>query len=93
MGLMNSMVMKFRNNMVVNSDVEMFKQLNNKMYGVTVKIMPAKMYGCFQPNFSAVRIELNSSCIGRTCNGSDFLDNERKVKNIVFSYYSEFERY
>lgn len=87
------MIIKFRNQMVNNSDVDMFKQLNSKMYGVIVKVMPSKINGCFQSNFSAVRIELNSNCVGLTCNGSDFMDNERKVKKIVLSYYSEFEKY
>ena len=87
------MIIRFKNETVVNSDIEIFKQLNSKKYGVIVKVMPSKINGCFQSNFSAIRIELNDNCIGRTCNGSDFMDNERKVKSIVLSYYSEFEKY
>jgi len=83
--------MTFKNNQIRNLDLQLFKPLNNSRLGVSVKIMPSKIKGCFQSNFSSVKISIDNYCIGKTCNGSDFSENESMVKNIVLNYYNKFE--
>lgn len=81
---------KFRHEMLKNEYLDEVKKLNNKKLGVTVKSMPAKMYGCFQKNLSRVTIEFSESCIGVFCNGTAYIDNYRKCMKVIEPF--NFER-
>jgi len=43
------MIQKFKNPCIPNDRKNDYKDLESKKYGVSVKIMPAKIAGCFQP--------------------------------------------
>lgn len=76
---------KYVGNVNINN-YEQLKRLENKKLGITVKAMPAKIGGCFQPNIKLVTVIIDETVIGQSCNGSDFWENEEKVLGIVRNF-------
>ncbi len=66
-----------------NSLVPEFQAIENKKLGVSIRKMPAKIDGCFQDNFTRLTLIVDEFAIGKTCNGSDFMDHLRNVKGVM----------
>ena len=78
------------NFLIMNEDINHLKELENIKMGVSIRIMRAKIYGCFQKHISDVKILINDNCIGRTCNDIDFYEYRNKIKEAVSIYDTNF---
>lgn len=65
------------------SDVAQVRRLANKRCGVSVAVRQLKIGGILQPHFVRVRVTLSETAIGRTCDGPEYMSNERETKRTL----------
>ena len=87
------MIITYINTMCSKEVAEIVKKLESEKLGVNVNIKQVKIGNCVQMRHKNVKVTITDCCIGKTCNGDEFFENEQKVKQFLRSNYFEFSQF
>lgn len=85
-------ITKYLATQIQNEAALQLKELHYPKFGVSVALMPAKIAGCFQPNWKRVTVTLNPNAMGHTCNGDQYHVQTEKVMQIIRQHNHLFEK-